>query len=65
MVTIPTANNRTGRRILATVGKGILQIAVYIVLGLILAFFINHQAHAAELGDPPNYPQYGNEATGY
>ncbi|MCL1842895.1 MAG: SpaA isopeptide-forming pilin-related protein [Defluviitaleaceae bacterium] len=57
--------NRKGRSKLATVGKSILHIAVYIVLGLILAFFINHQAQAAELDDPP--PQYGNEtmANGY
>jgi len=39
-----------------TVLKNLLHVAVYIVLGLLLAFFINSTAQAAELENPENPP---------
>ena len=55
-----TTNKKTSRGILSITLKSILHIAVYIVLGLVLAFLINNTVQAAELDDP-TYPQYGSE----
>jgi len=48
------------KRLVMTVLKSVLHIAIYILLGLLLAFFINHTAQAAEL-DYTEYPHYYGE----